>query len=153
MTIHLRDLLPNRSSDLPGSQRGNAPYAIPIWSCFGRGLPCHICYQMRGAPLPHPFSLTCKQAVYSLLHSLSVLTPPGRYPASYSHEARTFLSRAKRKQPSNLSIRAQYDGKFNFLQLLARCATYPTETTRPDLACAPAIRLHDPKHAPKEYRT
>ena len=46
-------------------------YAISIWSCFRRGLPCQTCYQICGALLPHPFSLTCAQgpsAVYSLLH-------------------------------------------------------------------------------------
>jgi len=31
----------------------------PIWSCSEWGLPCHCCYQQRGALLPHPFTLTC----------------------------------------------------------------------------------------------
>ncbi len=31
----------------------------PIWSCSGWGLPCHRCYQRRGALLPHLFTLTC----------------------------------------------------------------------------------------------
>ena len=31
----------------------------PIWSCSGWGLPCHACYQARGALLPHHFTLTC----------------------------------------------------------------------------------------------
>ena len=30
----------------------------PIWSCSGWGLPCHACYQPRGALLPHHFTLT-----------------------------------------------------------------------------------------------
>ena len=30
----------------------------PIWSCTERGLPCHGCYQPRGALLPHLFTLT-----------------------------------------------------------------------------------------------
>lgn len=29
-----------------------------IWSCSGWGLPCHFCYQLRGALLPHLFTLT-----------------------------------------------------------------------------------------------
>ena len=43
-----------------------------IWSCSRWGLPCHNCYQSRGALLPHPFTLTESfkndQAVYFLLH-------------------------------------------------------------------------------------
>ena len=31
---------------------------IPIWSCSRWGLPCHACYQPRGALLPHHFTLT-----------------------------------------------------------------------------------------------
>jgi len=30
----------------------------PIRSCFGWGLPCHKCYHLRGALLPHHFTLT-----------------------------------------------------------------------------------------------
>ena len=45
----------------------------PIWSCSGWGLPCHACYQPRGALLPHHFTLTRspvtgKPAVYFLWH-------------------------------------------------------------------------------------
>src|SRR5687768_14128609 len=29
----------------------------PIWPCSGRGLPCHMCYHMRGELLPHRFTL------------------------------------------------------------------------------------------------
>ncbi len=29
-----------------------------IWSCSEWGLPCHNCCQLRGALLPHPFTLT-----------------------------------------------------------------------------------------------
>ncbi len=33
---------------------------VPIRSCSGWGLPCHACYQARGALLPHHFTLTLK---------------------------------------------------------------------------------------------
>ena len=33
----------------------------PIWSCSGWGLPCHYCYQQRGALLPHHFTLTMQR--------------------------------------------------------------------------------------------
>ena len=55
-------------------ERGVAPAAaeaaasIPIRSCSGRGLPCRPCRQVRGALLPHPFTLTPDKsgAVYFL---------------------------------------------------------------------------------------
>ena len=34
------------------------PYAVSIWSCSRRGLPCHGRYRPRGALLPHHFTLT-----------------------------------------------------------------------------------------------
>ena len=42
----------------------------PIWSCSEWGLPCHYCYQQRGALLPHHFTLTHEKtwAVYFLWH-------------------------------------------------------------------------------------
>ena len=55
--IHLGRLSPNASSNLPGSSVGHAK-RIPIWSCSRWGLPCHYCYQQRGALLPHHFTLT-----------------------------------------------------------------------------------------------
>jgi len=48
--------------------------AAPIRSCSRWGLPCRLCYQRRGALLPHPFTLTpqCRlryrEAVCFLLH-------------------------------------------------------------------------------------
>jgi len=56
--ITLGGLLPASSRDLPGRRCKGAPYAIPIWSCSGWGLPCQLCCQSRGALLPHPFILT-----------------------------------------------------------------------------------------------
>ena len=59
MAIHLGGPLPARSGNLPGRRPGNRPYAFPIWFCSRWGLPCHPCYQGRGALLPHPFTLAC----------------------------------------------------------------------------------------------
>ncbi len=35
-----------------------APASLPIWSCSVWGLPCHSHYWLRGALLPHHFTLT-----------------------------------------------------------------------------------------------
>ena len=56
-TIHLGCASPHTSSNLPGNSVGHTECS-PIWSCSRWGLPCHICYQMRGALLPHHFTLT-----------------------------------------------------------------------------------------------
>ena len=39
---------------------------IPIWSCSKWGLPCHCCYQQRGALLPHLFTLTITSGFFSV---------------------------------------------------------------------------------------
>ena len=61
-------------------QRGTRQWK-PIWSCSEWGLPCHCCYQQRGALLPHPFTLTCirERIIGGLLSAaLSVgFRPPG----------------------------------------------------------------------------
>jgi len=67
-TIPLGQPSPVASRDLPGLLRPERPAELPrrtapIWSCSRWGLPCHSCYQERGALLPHHFTLTCKQAV------------------------------------------------------------------------------------------
>ena len=56
--IHLGQMSPPASSNLPVPNAGHAIWK-PIWSCSEWGLPCHRCYQRRGALLPHPFTLTC----------------------------------------------------------------------------------------------
>jgi len=54
----------------------------PIWSCSGWGLPCHTCYQARGALLPHHFTLTLRTGRYIFCGTFRRLTPPRRYLAS-----------------------------------------------------------------------
>ena len=58
IAIHLGVLLPERSCNRPGRHVKDATCVAPIWSCSRWGLPCHPCYQRRGALLPHPFTLT-----------------------------------------------------------------------------------------------
>jgi len=54
---------------------------IPIWSCSEWGLPCHACYQPRGALLPHHFTLTGSELLrrYIFCGTFRRLTPPRRY--------------------------------------------------------------------------
>lgn len=51
----------------------------PIRSCSRWGLPCRSCYQLRGALLPHPFTLTCEPRPETgglLSVALSLGSPP-----------------------------------------------------------------------------
>ena len=80
MTIPLAPALLTGSSNLPGSSERAAQPAprrgehargccFPIWSCSVRGFACHICCQMRGALLPHLFTLArLRRAVCFLCH-------------------------------------------------------------------------------------
>jgi len=43
----------------PTREQCGPHHRSPIWSCSGRGFPCHGCCQPRGALLPHHFNLTC----------------------------------------------------------------------------------------------
>ncbi len=53
------------------------PYAAPIRFCSRWGLPCHCCYQQRGALLPHHFDLTASKygGMISVALSLKLLPP------------------------------------------------------------------------------
>lgn len=44
---------------------------IPIWSCSKWGLPCHNCCQLRGALLPHHFTLTIDE-IYGGIFSVAL---------------------------------------------------------------------------------
>ncbi len=41
----------------PTREHRGPRHRSPIWPCSERGLPCHTGYPMRGALLPHPFTL------------------------------------------------------------------------------------------------
>ena len=53
----------------------------PIWSCSEWGLPCHTCCQVRGALLPHHFTLTVllPNRRYIFCGTFRRLAPPRRY--------------------------------------------------------------------------
>jgi hypothetical protein len=82
--IHLVNMSPCDSSNLPGNLYG--PHQCsPIWSCSEWGLPCHCCYQQRGALLPHHFNLTGIPKQIGVLRryifccTFRRLAPPRRY--------------------------------------------------------------------------
>jgi hypothetical protein len=52
------------------------PRVTPIWSCSRWGLPCRPCCQVRGALLPHPFTLTHPRTGGLLSVALSLGSPP-----------------------------------------------------------------------------
>lgn len=63
-------------------------YSFPIWSCSRWGLPCRLCYQSRGALLPHHFTLTCAVLPRPSAVMLSVpLSVASRRPAVSRHSA------------------------------------------------------------------
>ena len=84
----------------PTRTRHGPRHGVPIWPCSEWGLPCHACYQARGALLPHHFTLTGQgPAVYFLWHFPWARAPqalPGTLPCG----ARTFLHRARRQRLS-----------------------------------------------------
>jgi len=75
--IHLGCMSPYTSSNPPESKLGLTIW-IPIWSCSERGLPCHSCYQLRGALLPHHFTLTTMWR-YNFCGTFRRLAPPRYY--------------------------------------------------------------------------
>ena len=79
---------PNASSSLPGSHartpRCRFPCDFPIWPCSRWGLPCRPCCHVRGALLPHHFTLTCATlsggtSAVSFCCTFRGLAPPRRY--------------------------------------------------------------------------
>ena len=90
----------------PDDEPENRPYAIPIRSCSGRGLPCLRHYCPSGALLPHLFTLTPLRERYIFCGAFPRITPAGRYPASCFHGARTFLTFPceKARSPDHLTI-------------------------------------------------
>ena len=79
----------NHSSGTPVTGRLKRPtreqrgprQCSPIWSCSEWGLPCHCCYQQRGALLPHHFTLTGACALRRCIFcgTFRGLSPPRRY--------------------------------------------------------------------------
>ena len=76
--IHLDEKSPFRLKQPTRKRRGQR-HSFPIWSCSEWGLPCHSCYQERGALLPHPFTLTSRGWRFPFCCTGRRLTPPRRY--------------------------------------------------------------------------
>jgi hypothetical protein len=101
------------SRDLPGQlgpatvlPRRKPGRVAPIWSCSRRGLPCRPCCQVRGALLPHPFTLTFGRGRrrFTFCGAIPGVAPGGRYPPPCRRGARTFLdpaSEAATARPSD----------------------------------------------------
>jgi hypothetical protein len=73
--------------------------AIPIRFCSRCGLPCRFRRRIRGALLPHLFTLTAptpegEGGRFVLCGTFPGVAPAGRYPAPYVDGARTFLPRS-----------------------------------------------------------
>ena len=77
--IHLGSASPQTSSNLPEpSVRKNTSFkkmkrAVPIRSCFRRGLPSHICCHIRGALLPHLLTFSYYPKVKGSLNFFSTI--------------------------------------------------------------------------------
>jgi len=101
--ILLGPMSPSASSDATRRLGRDHPQRLPIWSCFGWGLPCDRRYRRPGELLPHPFTLAARpfdgEAVCFLWHF-----PRGRphqaLPGILPYEARTFLPCADAHQRS-----------------------------------------------------
>ena len=66
----------NHYSRRPTWSRTRVTYG-PAWPCSVRGLPCRVCYQTRGALLPHLFTLTLRRYIFcGTFRRISYLTRP-----------------------------------------------------------------------------
>ena len=92
MNSHLSGMPVARHLEQPTQTQRGSRYRVPIWPYSRRGLPCRYCYQLRGALLPHLFTLTVHEcaAVYFLWHFPWAHTPQA-LPGVSPYGARTFL--------------------------------------------------------------
>ena len=86
---------------------------VPIRFCSRWGLPCRPRCRVRGALLPHLFTLTSPEKPklssarrFDLCGAFPGVAPAGRYPAPYFRGARTFLPR-ERERPSGRLARGK----------------------------------------------
>ena len=91
----------------PTRKRRGQRHGFPIWSCSGWGLPCHPCYQGRGALLPHHFTLTDKRRRYTFCCTGRRLAPPRRYLAPCPAEP-GLSSSSRRNQRLSSRLAAHY---------------------------------------------
>ena len=129
--IHLDWKSPS-SLKQPTRKRRGPRHSFPIWSCSGWGLPCHFCYQKRGALLPHPFTLTSRSWRSSLCCTGRRLAPPRRYLAPCPVEpglssSSKYLARFK---PAIIQLTARDSNRCanpgsTFIQLILRTGYWP----------------------------
>jgi len=106
MTIHLEYPLPNISSNLPELRRGkHLPYltaSMQFLFGFASDGVYYATYvaihAVRSYRTFSPFPFDCSKGSLNFFSTIrqSFTALPGRYPASFSHEARTFLSTLRR---------------------------------------------------------
>ena len=82
VTINLELLLPTISSVLPCPTQSHVCQVLTrlFWTCSQRGLHYHICYQICGGLLPHPFH-PYRRRRYIFCCTFPRVTPAGSYPA------------------------------------------------------------------------
>jgi hypothetical protein len=87
-------------------ERKRAVPRVPIWSCSAGGLPCRPAHAVRGALLPHRFTLTSTRSLaapgdrrFVLCCTFRRVAAPGRYPACCPWELG--LSSALRRRSSD----------------------------------------------------
>ena len=131
--IPLESPSPATSSGLPESTRDSRCHLrgdFPIWPCSRWGLPCRPCCHVRGALLPHRFTLASAisdaSAVCFLLHFPSAHAAQA-LPGTLSTGARTFLPISLEMQrPSGRLRRAPYrHAKTHSRKNLFRDAAHP----------------------------
>ena len=90
-----------------------AESVVPIRFCSRWGLPCRPRCRVRGALLPHLFTLTSRKRAeapgarrFDLCGAFPGVAPAGRYPAPCFRGARTFLPR-ERERPSGRLARGR----------------------------------------------
>lgn len=86
----------------PTREQREPRHRSPIWSCSGWGLTCRFRCRLRGALLPHLFTLTRSRKIrrFVFCGTFPEVTLAGRYPAPFFHGARTFLA-LRRGRPTD----------------------------------------------------
>jgi hypothetical protein len=103
----------------------SAPASLPIWSCSVWGLPCHSHYWLRGALLPHLFTLTRRGERYVFCGTGRpwAFTPTSRtLSGTLPCGVRTFLSRKPLSAVADRDFRQRPPGPPASIQCIAKSA-------------------------------
>ena len=79
MNNHLSGIAVASNLKQPTRIQREQRYRIPIWPCFQWGLPCRTDYSVRGALLPHHFTLTILQWRFVFCGTIQWFTPSRCY--------------------------------------------------------------------------